>query len=188
MLGAVDASFVSRTFAPERARDGNVRAPAAGQALSPEAQREVERLKARDREVRAHEAAHIAAGAGLIRSGASFEYDTGPDGKRYAVGGEVTIDTSPGRTPEETIDKAERIRRAALAPVDPSPQDYRVAAQAAQMAAEARLELARQQRSEATPASPGPAESTTSRRPLGAYADAAADFAGLVGQLVAVRA
>jgi len=62
----------------------------------------------------------------------------------YAVGGEVQIDVSPGRTPEETVRKADQIRRAALAPADPSAQDYRVAAQAAQMMAQAQQELARQ--------------------------------------------
>lgn len=99
------------------------------------------RLQARDREVRAHEAAHMAAGAGLITRGAAFTYETGPDGKRYAVGGEVGIDVSGGRTPEETLAKAERIRAAALAPAEPSTQDRQVAAEADRMAAEARMAL-----------------------------------------------
>lgn len=58
------------------------------------------------------------------------------------MAGEVSIDTSPGRTPTETLARAERIQAAALAPADPSPQDRSVAAQAAQMAAQARQELA----------------------------------------------
>lgn len=102
----------------------------------------VSELKARDRVVRAHEMAHMAAGAGIVTRGASFSYQTGPDGQRYAVGGEVGINTSPGRTPEETLAKSDRIRAAALAPADPSAQDLRVAAEATQMAAEARQELA----------------------------------------------
>ncbi len=105
----------------------------------------VVQLQTRDREVRAHEQAHLAAAGGLAVSGATFEYQTGPDGRRYAVGGEVRIDTSPGRDAEETIVKAERIRAAALAPADPSPQDRTVAAEASQMASEARVELARTQ-------------------------------------------
>lgn len=111
--------------------------------LSPEEQRQVEALKQTDRQVKAHELAHMAAGAGLVRGG-SFEYQSGPDNKRYAVGGEVSIDTSPGRTPAETIAKALQIRAAALAPADPSTQDRRVAAAASQMEMQARQELAQQ--------------------------------------------
>lgn len=119
------------------------RAPgtAASAELSEADQRAVEQLKQRDREVRAHEAAHVAAGGGLITSGASYTYQLGPDNKRYAVGGEVGIDTSPGRTPEETLQKAARIRAAALAPAQPSSQDLQVAAAAERMAMEARLEM-----------------------------------------------
>lgn len=107
-------------------------------------QRQLEALKARDREVRAHEAAHLAAAGGLARSGPSFTFQRGPDGRSYAVGGEVSIDVSPGRSPEETIAKAARIRAAALAPSDPSGQDLNVAAQAGRLAAQARIELAAQ--------------------------------------------
>lgn len=96
--------------------------------LTPEQQRQVEKLQARDREVRAHEQAHMAAGRELITSGPQYEYSTGPDGKRYAVGGEVGIDTSPEKKPEANIRKGERIQAAALAPAEPSQQDYSVAA------------------------------------------------------------
>ncbi|GAB1458323.1 hypothetical protein MASR2M50_00970 [Thauera sp.] len=113
--------------------------------LSEAEQRQVAELKERDREVRAHEMAHVAAGAGLVTRGASYTYQTGPDGQRYAIGGEVGIDTSPGRTPEETLAKAERIRAAALAPAEPSGQDRQVAAQASRMAVDARLEIARRE-------------------------------------------
>ncbi|MBL8056004.1 MAG: hypothetical protein JNK29_04865 [Anaerolineales bacterium] len=116
-----------------------------GQPLSAAEQAEVEKLKARDREVRAHEQAHQAAGAGLITRGASYSYKSGPDGQQYAVGGEVGIDTSPVRgNPAATIRKAERIRRAALAPAEPSPQDRAVAAEASRMAADARRQQAQQ--------------------------------------------
>ncbi|MDD3328198.1 MAG: putative metalloprotease CJM1_0395 family protein [Zoogloea sp.] len=117
-------------------------AAASGAGLSEADLKIVSELKARDRVVRTHEMAHLAAGAGIVTRGASFTYQTGPDGQRYAVGGEVGISTSPGRTPEETLAKADQIRAAALAPADPSSQDLRVAAEAAQMAAEARQELA----------------------------------------------
>lgn len=124
--------------------------------LSEEDQRRISELQKRDREVRAHEMAHVAAGGSLVLRGASFSYETGPDGQRYAVGGEVTIDTSEGRTPQETIEKAARIRAAALAPADPSPQDREVAAMATRMAMRASMELAIQQRE-----NPGGSEAVT---------------------------
>ena len=116
--------------------------------LTPAEQRLVQELKQLDREVRAHEQAHISVGADLVRGGPSFTYQTGPDNQRYAIGGEVSIDTSPGRTPEETIPKAQHIRAAALAPAEPSPQDQSVAARAGLMESEARADLAVQKRTE----------------------------------------
>ncbi len=110
--------------------------------------REIERLKARDKEVRAHEMAHLTASSGLAVSAPSYEMTTGPDGQRYATGGEVRIDTSQGRTPEETTNKAQRIIAAALAPAEPSAQDLQVAAQARQMLVEAQSELAQQRTEE----------------------------------------
>jgi hypothetical protein len=120
--------------------------PTSRQTLSKEEQQAVKELAARDREVKAHEAAHKAAG-GSLTGPASYSYTTGPDGKRYATGGEVSVDTSgvPG-DPQATLAKANRIRAAALAPAKPSGQDRKVAAQAAQMAADARAEIAKQKR------------------------------------------
>jgi hypothetical protein len=86
--------------------------------------KDIVELQNRDREVRNHEQAHIAASGGLSRGGASFSYQRGSDGKLYAVGGEVSIDTSPvPDNPQATIQKAQQIRAAALAPADPSAQD-----------------------------------------------------------------
>ena len=112
--------------------------------LKPAQVREVAELTVRDEQVRAHEAAHQAA-AGSLGGAASFTYETGPDGKSYAIGGEVPIDMSGGRTPEETIARAQQIRAAALAPADPSPQDLSVAADASHMEAMARRELSAEQ-------------------------------------------
>ncbi|MGC3996013.1 MAG: putative metalloprotease CJM1_0395 family protein [Anaeromyxobacter sp.] len=138
--GAADAE---QAGAAEQAK-GSGQSQATGQPksrgeLSPEEQLAVTQLVARDREVRAHEAAHMAAG-GALAGGASFSYQTGPDGRSYAVGGEVPIRMSAGRTPDETIAIARQIRRAALAPANPSGQDLSVAAAAASMeqAAQAR--------------------------------------------------
>ncbi len=108
-------------------------------------QREIEELERRDAEVRAHEQAHAATG-GQYASAPQYEFETGPDGRRYAVGGQVSIDISEESTPEQTIRKMQQVRAAALAPVEPSPQDLQVAAEATQKAFEARVELAEDNR------------------------------------------
>jgi hypothetical protein len=117
--------------------------------LSEEEQREVDKLEHRDQEVRAHEQAHLAAAGPYSRGGPRYEYERGPDNHRYAVGGEVSIDTSPVKgDPEATIEKARIVKRAALAPSEPSSQDRQVAAEAANMEAEARREIAKRDREE----------------------------------------
>ena len=104
--------------------------------------KEIAKLKTTDREVRAHEMAHVMAGGSLVRRGASFSYQQGPDGIRYAVAGEVSIDSSPVEgDPAATIRKMQQVRRAAEAPAEPSSQDRSVAAAAAQTEATARQEL-----------------------------------------------
>ncbi len=101
-------------------------------------------LQTRDTVVRSHESAHIAAGGGVVTGGASFTYQKGPDGKQYAVGGEVGIDLSPvAGNPKATAAKMETVKAAALAPAQPSAQDLTVAAAAAQQGAQARLEAYR---------------------------------------------
>jgi hypothetical protein len=124
--------------------------PSSTTDLTPEALALVDQLKARDAEVRQHEQAHLATAGGLAVSGASYTYQRGPNGVSYAIGGEVNIDTSPGGTPEETIQRARTIQAAALAPAEPSGADRSVAAQAQQMETQARAELAQQQTQDAT--------------------------------------
>jgi hypothetical protein len=110
--------------------------------LSPKEKRDVEQLKSIDISVRSHELAHISAGGQFVKGGARFQYQTGPDGNRYAVAGEVGIDSSPiPGDPKATAEKMEKIKTAALAPVDPSNQDRRVAGMASQIRAEALMEL-----------------------------------------------
>ena len=109
--------------------------------LTPEQLAQIEKLKQRDTEVRQHELAHLSAAGGLATSGPSYTYQRGPNGVNYAVGGEVSIDTSPGATPEETIARARTIQAAALAPAEPSGQDRAVAARAQQLEQQARAEL-----------------------------------------------
>jgi len=139
--------------------------------LSEAERRTVEKLKARDREVRAHEQAHLSAAGPHARGGPSFQYQKGPDNARYAVGGEVDIDVSsvPG-DPEATIRKAQVIRAAALAPSNPSPQDRQVAATATKMETEARQELGQQLQAQQT----GQPQSGSADPNIGALFDAVA--------------
>ena len=99
-------------------------------------------MKVRDAEVRAHEAAHLAAAGPHVNGAPTFEFETGPDGRQYATGGEVSIDSSPvPEDPEATVRKAQAIKIAALASRKPSVQDRQVAAQAAQLEAQARQQF-----------------------------------------------
>ena len=108
--------------------------------LTEEEQKQVKELQARDREVRAHEQAHARVG-GAYAGAPSYTFQQGPDKKRYAVGGEVQIDTSKERTPEATARKMQIVIRAALAPAEPSSQDLRVAQQARASLQEAQAEM-----------------------------------------------
>lgn len=113
---------------------------------------ELENLKKQDAEVKQHERDHITAGGAFIQGGANYTFTIGPDGKRYAVAGNVNIDTGevPG-DPAATIRKANAIRKAALAPAHPSAQDLRVAAEASEMARKAQSELRNTTAAEANP-------------------------------------
>ena len=116
-----------------------------GTPLAPEEIQLLEQLKQTDRDVRQHEMAHQVTG-GSYTGGATYEYEIGPDGKRYAVAGEVPIDYGPiPGDPQATIEKMQTVIAAALAPADPLPKDLQVAAQARQYLLEAKLEAAQQQ-------------------------------------------
>lgn len=185
----------------EAAMPAQTGSPASAAAASTDTRTEVAELAAIDARVRAHEAAHRAA-AGELARGGSYTYKTGPDGRAYAVAGEVGIDAAVIRgDPAATLAKMLQVERAALAPADPSPQDRRVAALAAGRAAEARAELATAggatpaasagASGAAAPAGPaaaghdgqdsgaaGPSPSLIERA-LAAYADAARALAGI---------
>lgn len=148
VTSSINQSLQPRAFSPENQERGRASTDSENEPLedpSSAESRELRQLQERDREVRAHEQAHKAAGGRYIISGASFQYEQGPDGRNYAVGGEVSIDTAPvSGDPQATLAKMETVRRAALAPADPSPQDRAVASQAAQEAAKARQEIAQE--------------------------------------------
>jgi hypothetical protein len=142
-----DPRAIAETTETEAERSADEQDPTAapgsnGETLSDEDLRVVELLKQRDSEVRAHEQAHVAAGGGHVTSGPSYSYQTGPDGKRYAIGGEVGIDTSMNSgDPDGNLQKARAIIRAAMAPAEPSSQDVRVAASARAMESRAQQEI-----------------------------------------------
>lgn len=137
-------AFNDGAHAKEPQRDEQANA----KRLSDEETRIVNELAARDREVRAHEQAHAAVG-GIHAGAPSYTFEQGPNGKKYAVSGEVPISTSPvSGDAEATIRKADQVKRAALAPAQPSAQDRAVAAQATQMKIEAQIELREQKAAE----------------------------------------
>lgn len=110
--------------------------------LSQDEKRLVTDLQSRDSEVRAHEAAHQSGGAST--GGASYTYQKGPDGRMYAIGGEVSISFSSGSTPQETIANAQAVIASALAPADPSGQDMAVASSAMVMMMKAQQQVAQE--------------------------------------------
>lgn len=109
--------------------------------LSPEQEEQVKELSARDAEVKAHEAAHQAAAGGLAGA-ASYTYQQGPDGKMYAIGGEVPISAPSSSSPQEALENARKVIAAATAPGEPSSQDMSVASSAAMMQVKAQQQLA----------------------------------------------
>jgi len=126
------------------------------------------KLQARDAEVRAHEGAHIAASGGMA-SAPSYTYQIGPDGHRYAIGGEVRLTVPRGGTPEARLRIAEQMRSAAMAPASPSSQDQAVAAAAMQQISRARAAIEEEaaiEREEMMAAEPNGSEEDGEDRPL----------------------
>ena len=103
--------------------------------------------------------AHKAAAGDLAPSGPYYEYETGPDGQDYAVGGHVPIRIPASDDPQETLANAEQARRAALAPAEPSPADRAVAQEASQMAAQARAQIAAEAEQDVKAQAPDESES-----------------------------
>jgi hypothetical protein len=123
--GGIPSSF---NWAAVQAPDFSLNAKA---TLSSAEKEQVKQLKALDKQVRDHEQEHLRVGGALVRSGgASFEYNIGPDGRLYAARGGVEVDSTPIKgDPQAAVDKAERLRKTALAAgLDASLQDRRVAA------------------------------------------------------------
>lgn len=125
---------------PEAAKkDGGSWAAGPARELSSEEERQVQDMRDRDREVKAHERAHVAAAAGLAGAPV-YEYQIGPDGKRYAVGGHVDLQTGGRSDPEKALSEAETVKRAAMAPASPSGPDMAAASKASAEANRLRAE------------------------------------------------
>lgn len=88
-------------------------------------------LKQTEKEVFAQEQAHKVVGASV----------TGPSDQRSITGSEVSLSAPTGDAPDETIAILEKVRQAALAPAQPSPQDLRIAASASAQIQQARGEV-----------------------------------------------
>jgi len=126
-------------------------------------------LKTRHDEVNTHEQAHAAAG-GQYAGSPNYSYQTGPDGVKYAVSGEVSIDTSPIEgDPDATLKKAQQVKAAALAPAQPSSQDIKVAAEVDQMATQARSDILAENRPDAS------SDTTHEHSSTGSASDSSAD-------------
>lgn len=112
--------------------------PAAGQPVAARLPTElslsekaaVTKLQQRDQQVRQEEEAHAAV-AGDLAGPINYVYQTGPDGRQYAVGGSVGIQTAAlSGDPAEVRRQAGRVAAAANAATNPSAQDYAAARQA----------------------------------------------------------
>ncbi len=113
-------------------------ADATGRAMDSDDQALLSKLQARDAKVRGHEHSHIMAAGGQAQGLPQYTYQTGPDGRQYAVGGSVNISITTSGDAQASARQAETARRAALATGEPSIRDSLTAAQAGDMAARAR--------------------------------------------------
>jgi hypothetical protein len=133
-LDSVPGVRTSRSVSSLRASPAQGREQGGRNAAGEE---DIAKLERTEREVIAHENAHKSA-AGRFGGPVHYTYTTGPDGKRYITGGDVSVHTPATNDPEEALRNASQVMRAALAPGDPSGQDIAVASSAAAMAASAR--------------------------------------------------
>jgi len=145
-LRASGRLMVMISVRPRRSvRTSSARLPSRPVKTTPDPQisNDIQRLKLGEDKVIAHEQAHKSAG-GQYCGAAAYQFTTGPDGKRYIVGGEVPIRAPEGDTPQATMQIMSIVKRAALAPVDPSAQDLSVASQATAKLQTAKIELNKQ--------------------------------------------
>jgi hypothetical protein len=138
--GALGRTQDKRRSAKEDEGTAPLSLPGSGENIPEELDPRIRRFREIEKDVLAHEAAH-AVSAGGMGWPVVYRYATGPDGRRYIVGGHVMISVPKGRTPEEQLRILSRVIGAALANPDPSPGDKAVARWAARAELEALREL-----------------------------------------------
>lgn len=146
--GQKRAAAEKETRNSAQSKEGTAAVAETSAILSEAELKELRQLKSRDQEVRTHEQAHLSAAGQYASGGASFSYQKGPDGNKYAVGGEVPIDVGKEKTPEETVRKMQVVKKAALAPANPSAADRQIAAQATMTEAQARQDILKENQQE----------------------------------------
>ncbi len=95
--------------------------------LSEAEEAQLSQLRASDIGVRMHEAQHYRAAGGLANGGPQYDYVQGPDGSFYAVGGAVSVSSTPTNDPQKAARDASTLVNAATAPGDASAQDIAAA-------------------------------------------------------------
>lgn len=174
-LAAGEGEAASQAAAEERDNSS----AGAQRELSEQEQQQVEQMRDRDREVRIHEQAHVAAAAGLAGAPV-YEYETGPDGRRYAVAGHVDLRSGGHSDPEKALQEAETVKRAALAPSSPSSTDRAVAAEASQEASQLRAELMRGKDDEGEEEDSGESSASQDSAKMASYGRLGSEAAGPV--------
>jgi hypothetical protein len=91
-------------------------------------QRVLDKFKKADADIRSHEQAH--ATIGHTTSPISYNYQQGPDGKMYAVGGHVRLDVSLPEDPKAAMHKLDQIQKASTSVSEPSGADMSIATSA----------------------------------------------------------
>ncbi len=140
--------------------------------LTPQEQAQLRELQARDQEIRQRELARQVVG-GQYTGQPNLSFERGPDGQRYAVSGDVPIDSAP--VPDDaqaTIEKMRVVRVAALASANPSPEDVRLALSAMQAMQEAQAQV-RAERQQELSQSLEQASSGATERPLAVFREVA---------------
>lgn len=110
--------------------------------------------------------AHLAAAGSYAMSTPQYSYEIGPDGNAYAVGGEVKMDVSGEVSPEKTIEKAKSLRRAAMAPLHPSAQDFAAVTAVNSLEAQASRQIREEQAQQAELRSQSQKETGGENQPL----------------------
>jgi len=87
--------------------------------------RVLDKFKQKDADVKAHEQAH--ASKAQTTAPISYNYQVGPDGKLYATGGHVRLDTSIPKDEKAASFKLDQLRNAASSPNELSSADAQIA-------------------------------------------------------------